>query len=104
MYEAKRKGKKLYDINDEVYYLIKYHHHGENELPADFPDYLLVMHRFFRLIDGLSAGITRRGSMVKMRIKGTKIHVREESSFPAYNQEFEMDIYTGRTIRCDIKK
>ncbi|MBM7581528.1 hypothetical protein JOD02_000351 [Caldicoprobacter guelmensis] len=97
-------SRSLYDINDEVYYLIKYHHHGENELPADFPDYLLVMHRFFRLIDGLSAGITRRGSMVKMRIKGTKIHVREESSFPAYNQEFEMDIYTGRTIRCDIKK
>ncbi|MCM8900742.1 HD domain-containing protein [Caldicoprobacter algeriensis] len=96
-------SRSLYDINDEVYYLIRYHHHAENELPADFPDYLLVMHRFFRLIDGLSAGITRRGSKVKMKIKGTKILVREQSNFPSYNQEIEMDIYTGRVIRRDIE-
>jgi hypothetical protein len=75
--------------------MIKYHHHAENELPADFPDYLLPMHRFFRLIDGLSAGITRRGSKVVMKVKGTRIYVKEESSFPSYNQEIEMDIYTG---------
>ncbi|WP_422443655.1 HD domain-containing protein [Thermoanaerobacterium sp. DL9XJH110] len=88
-------SKSLYDINDKVYYLIKYHHHTENELPADFPDYLLPMHRFFRLIDGLSAGITRRGSKVSMKVKGTRIYVKEESSFPSYNQEIEMDIYMG---------
>ncbi|SHM56906.1 CBS domain-containing protein [Caldanaerovirga acetigignens] len=85
----------LYAIDDKVYYLIKFHHHEENELPSDFPKYLLPMYRFFRLIDGLSAGITRRGSRVTMKVRGTKIHVREESSFPAYNQEIEMDIYTG---------
>jgi hypothetical protein len=85
----------LYNIDDKVYYLIKYHHHVENELPSDFPQYLLPMYRFFRLIDGLSAGITRRGSKVAMKVKGTRIHVKEESSFPTYNQEIEMDIYTG---------
>jgi hypothetical protein len=90
-------SKALYDINDKVYYLIK-HHHAENELPADFPDYLLPMHRFFRLIDGLSAGITRRGSKVTMKINGTRIYVKEESSFPSYNQEIETDIYTGSFI------
>ncbi|HHW01329.1 MAG TPA: HD domain-containing protein [Thermoanaerobacterales bacterium] len=88
-------SKSLYDINDKVYYLIKYHHYPENELPPDFPDHLLPMHRFFRLIDGLSAGITRRGSKVSMKVKGTRIYVKEESSFPSYNQEIEMDIYTG---------
>lgn len=88
-------SKSLYDINDKVYYLIKYHHYPENELPLDFPDHLLPMHRFFRLIDGLSAGITRRGSKVVMKVKGTRIYVKEESSFPSYNQEIEMDIYTG---------
>jgi HD-GYP domain-containing protein (c-di-GMP phosphodiesterase class II) len=88
-------SKSLYDINDKVYYLIKYHHYPENELPPDFPDHLLPMHRFFRLIDGLSAGITRRGSKVVMKVKGTRIYVKEESSFPSYNQEIEMDIYTG---------
>ncbi|MCF6096982.1 HD domain-containing protein [Thermovorax subterraneus] len=85
----------LYNIDDKVYYLIKYHHHEENELPSDFPQYLLPMYRFFRLIDGFSAGITRRGSKVEMKISGTKVYVKEESSFPTYNQEIEMDIYTG---------
>ncbi|HBT20549.1 MAG TPA: metal-dependent phosphohydrolase [Peptococcaceae bacterium] len=85
----------LYNIDDKVYWLIKYHHHVENELPFDFPGHLLPMYRFFRLIDGLSAGITRRGSKVAMKIRGTRIYVKEESSSPSYNQEIEMDIYTG---------
>ncbi|SFE45320.1 HD domain-containing protein [Thermoanaerobacter thermohydrosulfuricus] len=88
-------SKALYNIDDKVYYLIKYHHHLENELPSDFPEVLLPMYRFFRLIDGLSAGITRRGSKVLMKINGTRIYVKEESSFRSYNQEIEMDIYTG---------
>jgi len=91
--------KALYDdIDDKVYLLIKYHHHQETELPDDFPDYLLPMHRFFRLIDGLSAGITRRGSRVSMKVNGTRIYVKEESSFPPYNQEIETDIYTGSFV------
>lgn len=85
----------LYNIEDKVYYLIKYHHHVENELPPEFPEYLLPMYRFFRLIDGLSAGITRRGSKVTMKVRETRIYVKEESSFPSYNQEIEMDVYTG---------
>lgn len=88
-------GKALYGFSDDVYLLIKYHHHEESELPEEFPEYLLPMFRFFRLIDGLSAGITRRGSRVAMRIEGTRIRLREESSFPAYNRQAEMDVYTG---------
>lgn len=88
-------SKALYNIDDKVYYLIKYHHHIDRELPPDFPEALLPMYRFFRLVDGLSAGITRRGSKVLMKINGTKIFVKEESNFPSYNQEIEMDIYSG---------
>ncbi|WP_394213804.1 HD domain-containing protein [Thermoanaerobacter kivui] len=47
-------SKALYNIDSKVYYLIKYHH-LENGLPSDFPEILLPMYRFFRLIDGLSA-------------------------------------------------
>jgi len=88
-------AKEIYDVDNKVYYLIKYHHHEEKELPKDFPDYLLPMYRFFKLIDGLSAGITRRGSDVKMRINGSRICVEEKSSFPLYNQRIEMDLYSG---------
>jgi len=88
-------SKELYNIDTNIYYLIKYHHHIENELPSDFPKFLLPMYRFFRLIDGLSAGITRRGSNISMRIRDTRIFVKEESNFPLYNQKLEMDVYTG---------
>ncbi len=88
-------AKEIYNVDDNTYYLIKYHHHEEKQLPKDFPDYLLPMYRFFRLIDGLSAGITRRGSNVKMRINGTRIYVEEKSDFPLYNQRIEMDLYSG---------
>jgi len=88
-------AKGMYNIDDNVYYLIKYHHHEEKELPKDFPDYLLPMYRFFRLIDGLSAGITRRGSNVKIRINGSRVYVEEKSNFPLYNQKIEIDLYSG---------
>lgn len=91
-------GRALYSLIDEIYLLIKYHHHEESDLPDEFPEYLLPMYRFFRLIDGLSAGITRRGSRVTMRISNTRIHVREESSFPDYNRELETDVYKGTFI------
>lgn len=95
-------GKSLYNISDDEYYLIKYHHHLESELPDDFPSYLLPMYRFFRLIDGLSAGITRRGSRVTMKVNNTRIYVKEESTFPSFNQEIELDVYTGYFIARPI--
>lgn len=79
--------------------MIKYHHHDEKELPNDFPDFLLPMFRFFRLIDGLSAGITRRGANVKMKVNDTRICVEEKSNFPLYNRRVEIDLYSG-----DFKK
>ncbi|MDI3548778.1 MAG: hypothetical protein PWR10_2430 [Halanaerobiales bacterium] len=91
-------AKGMYNVKDNVYYLIKYHHHDEKELPNDFPDFLLPMFRFFRLIDGLSAGITRRGSNVKMKVNDTRICVAEKSNFPLYNRRVEIDLYSGEYI------
>ncbi len=75
----------------------------KGDLPEEFPEYLLPMYRFFRLIDGLSAGITRRGSRVVMRVEGTRIRVREESSFPDYNREAELDVYTGSFVSRPLR-
>ncbi|PRR75749.1 HD domain-containing protein [Neomoorella humiferrea] len=88
----------IYNIDERTVNLIKYHHHEENDLPAEYPLYLLPMYRLFRLLDGLSAGITRRGSRVKLTTNGTLISVREESSFPLYNQHLELDLYSGRKV------
>ncbi|MGB9791542.1 MAG: HD domain-containing protein [Thermacetogeniaceae bacterium] len=96
-------GKALYGFSDDVYTLIKYHHHEEKDLPDEFPEYLLPMYRFFRMIDGLSAGITRRGSRVVMKIDSTRIRVREESTFPDYNREVEMDVYSGFFVSHPLK-
>ncbi|WP_258360025.1 HD domain-containing protein [Moorella sulfitireducens] len=90
-------AKGIYNIDDKTVSIIKYHHHEEHDLPEDYPLYLLPMYRLFRLLDGLSAGITRRGSRVKLTASGTLVHVREESSFPLYNRHFELDLYSGRT-------
>lgn len=87
----------IYNIDERTVSLIQYHHHEENDLPEDYPLYLLPMYRLFRLLDGLSAGITRRGSQVKLTTSGTLINVREESSFPLYNRHLELDLYSGRT-------
>lgn len=56
----------IYNIDEQTVNIIKYHHHEENELPEDFPLYHLPVYRLFRLLDGLSAGITRRGSQELM--------------------------------------
>lgn len=88
----------IYKLSPDVVLLIKYHHHSEEELPPEFPPHLLPMYRFFRLIDGLSAAITRRGAKVKITVDATKVHVVENNPVPAYNQNLTMDLYTGKTI------
>ncbi|NPV27369.1 MAG: HD domain-containing protein [Firmicutes bacterium] len=85
----------IYNLNPNTVVLIEYHHHAEEGLPGDFPAYLLPMYRFFRLIDGLSAGITRRKAEVKLRVDGSKIHVVENSPMPRYNRSFVLDLYSG---------
>ncbi|WP_231115142.1 HD domain-containing protein [Neomoorella thermoacetica] len=88
--------RRVHHLEQDIVHLIKYHHHEERELPGDFPPHLLSMHRLFRLLDGLSAGITRRGSNVNLKVNGTMLEVREESAHPAYNRCLELDLYSGK--------
>ncbi|WP_018085671.1 HD domain-containing protein [Desulfurispora thermophila] len=86
---------RLFNLDENSIYLIKYHHHAEEELPNDFPPALLPMHRLFRLLDGLSAGITRRGSKVNLKVKGSLLEVWEKSIHPSYNRHLKMDLCSG---------
>lgn len=88
-------ARRVYCLEEDIIWLIKYHHHEEWELPADFPHKLLPMYRLFRLLDGLSAGITRRDSKVTLKVKGTVVEVKEESIHPSYNRCLEMDLRSG---------
>lgn len=85
----------VYGLNRDTVLLIKYHHHEEGELPSEFPEYLLPMYRLFRLLDGLSAGITRRGARVRISVQGTKIFVEENNPVPKYDGAYAFDLYMG---------
>lgn len=89
-------GRRVYNLAENTVWLVRYHHHEERELPADFPPGLLPMHRLFCLLDGLSAGMTRRGSKVNLTVRGAIVQVREESDHPAYHRHLELDLCSGR--------
>lgn len=88
----------FYHKEDDVVTLIRYHHHEEHELPASFPKYLLPMYRLLRLVDGLSAGITRRRAKIKIQANGTKITVEERNGHPSFHRTRMIDIFTGEVI------
>ena len=85
-----------YSKHQNVVTLIRYHHHREEELPADFPQHLLPMLRLFKIIDGLSAGLTRRNARVGFRLSGSRLTVLEHNVHPEYNRTAEMDLYNGQ--------
>ncbi|WP_428849307.1 hypothetical protein [Thermanaeromonas sp.] len=89
----------VYGLKRYTVLLIKYHHHKESELPAEFPEHLLSLYRLFRLLDGLSAGITRRGASVRISVQGTRIFVEERNPVPKYDGRFALDLYTGEQKR-----
>lgn len=84
-------------ISPEVVPLIFYHHHHEEELPDDFPDLLLPMWRLVKVVDGLSAALTRRHARLDMLVEGSRIIVLEKNPHPYYNGVREMDILTGKS-------
>ncbi|MGB9805109.1 HD domain-containing protein [Desulfofundulus sp.] len=85
-----------YCVSDTVVTLIHYHHHKEGELPGSFPAELKPAYRLVRLVDGLSAAITRRGARVRLSVRGHEIAVYEESRHPDYNGCRIVDLLSGR--------
>jgi len=84
--------------------LIRFHHHREEELPEGFPSYLFPMFRLFKIIDGLSAGLTRRDARVGFRVNGSRLTVLEYNSHPGFHRTVEIDLYTGQEFVYTEKK
>ena len=87
---------KFYGMNEDVVSIIRYHHHTEDMLPKDFSTHLLPLLRLFKIIDGLSAALTRRSAKVTYKSEGSRLIVFEENKHPKYNRVMEIDLYTGR--------
>lgn len=80
----------------EVVSLIRHHHHEEEQLPPEFPEHLLPMLRVARLIDGLSAALTRRQATYDLRIDLDVVTVNEHNAHPLYDKEWSLNLLTGQ--------
>ncbi|QQE78307.1 HD domain-containing protein [Alicyclobacillus sp. SO9] len=95
-------AKHYYHQSDDVIEIIRYHHHGEHELPESFPWRLLPMFRLFQLIDGISAAITRGDVEVSFAVKDSTIYVTERNSRPEYNGSWQCNLYSGERSRVAL--
>lgn len=83
----------------ETVLLVKYHHHHENELPISWSQKLRLAFRIFKLIDGLSAAVTRRNAMVYFELHGDSLIVRETNKErPEYSHEHTL-VFAKRNCR-----
>lgn len=99
IYHAARSAElasKFYGKNEDITNIVRYHHHTEDMLPKDFPSHLLPLLRLFKVIDGLSAALTRRNAKVTYKAEGSKLTIFEDNKHPRYNRIMEIDLYTGR--------
>jgi PAS domain S-box-containing protein len=85
-----------YGVSTEVAWLIRCHHTPENALPAEFPEVLLPMLRILKVVDGLSAGITRRGARREpFRLEGSTLIVGERNVDARYQRRYALALYSG---------
>ncbi len=77
----------------ETILLVKYHHHHEYEIPKNWSRKLLLVFRIFKLIDGLSAAITRRNATVNFELQGDLLVVHETNKQrPEYSQKYNLSL------------
>ena len=87
---------KEYRVSSDAAWLIRYHHTAEADLPAEFPAPLKPMWRLFKLVDGLSAGITRRQATVApITLDGTTLTIRETNRDRRYDRAYTLSVYSG---------
>jgi len=92
-----------YQMREDVCYIIRYHHRTEEELPSEFPLGLLPQFRLFRLIDGLSASITRHNTPVKVGFENGWIYVSEKNRNPKYAGNYAVNLYGGQRSEISEK-
>lgn len=89
-------ARKYYRVSEDVEWIIRYHHTPETKLPPDFPPPLLPMLRVFQVVDGLSAGITRRKARIApLRLEGTHLLIHEDNMDRRYHRHYRLAIYSG---------
>ena len=84
-----------YGLDEDECQIIKYHHHEEKGLPKDFPSSLLPQLRLFKVLDGLSAGMTRRNASIHVGFEGGWLYISEKSSTPEYAGSYAINLYNG---------
>lgn len=95
-------ARKYYGVSPDVEALIRYHHTPEANLPPDFPDPLRPMFRIFKLVDGLSAGLTRRAARHDpFVLDGSRLEVREHNTDARYDRAYRLWLYNGREEPLD---
>lgn len=93
---------KYYRIDPDAEWLIRYHHTPESDLPSDFPPALMPMLRLFKLVDGLSAAITRRRAVIRpILLQDSSLEIFEENSDPRYHQHYRLALYSGMITPLD---
>lgn len=71
--------------------LVKYHHHDESEVPKNWTPKFMLTFRIFKLIDGLSAAITRRNAVISYKLIDDFLVIYEENKErPEYSQKYTL--------------
>lgn len=91
-------GRGYYKLGDEECCVIRYHHHEEDELPREFPSHLLPQLRLFKILDGLSAGMTRRNASVKVGFDSGWVYISERNLIPQYTGSYAFNLYSGEKV------
>lgn len=91
-------GRGYYKLGDDECDIIRYHHHEEKELPQEFPSHLLPQLRLFKILDGLSAGMTRRNASVKVGFDSGWVYISERNLVPQYAGSYALNLYSGEKV------
>jgi PAS domain-containing protein len=87
---------RYYGVSADAAWLIRHHHTPESALPADFPSVLRPMLRIMKVVDGLSAGLTRRTATCDpFVLQGSTLIVGERNQDARYHRRYALAIYRG---------
>lgn len=87
-----------YKISKKLYWIIYYHHHMETELQWNdvVEDSQWLLHyRLFKMIDGLSAALTRRDANINISLVEEGLLVFEDNRNQDYSGAWYYNLHTG---------
>lgn len=91
-----------YKIEENLYWIIYYHHHMEKELQENtiLQDSRWLLHyRLFKMIDGLSAALTRRDAEITIDLVEEGLMVFEDNKNRDYSGAWRYNLHTGSRER-----